>query len=101
MVSTYNATQSQCGKDPHINSAGNRPKPGDAGISPALRKALGLTWGDLVLSTSHGLFEITDHTNKRFRRTVDLLILSSEAHFREEQVVTFIKLGCILKSKPR
>ncbi len=71
-ITAYSSTVDQCDATPYV-TATNRPvRIGILAVSDDLRTELGITFGTKVLIPGHGVFEVQDKMNPRWRRRVDI-----------------------------
>jgi 3D (Asp-Asp-Asp) domain-containing protein len=78
VVTAYNPLESQTDSTPHLTASNKPVRPGMAALSRDLEEELGFTFGDMVVLKGIGSFVFEDRMHKRWRRRVDIMMLSWE-----------------------
>lgn len=71
-LTAYSSTPDQCDSTPHITASNKPVRHGIIAVSDDIMKELGITFGERVLIPGHGVFEVQDKMNPRWRRRVDI-----------------------------
>jgi 3D (Asp-Asp-Asp) domain-containing protein len=71
-ITAYSSTQDQCDSTPHITASNKAVRRGIVAISDDLMQEMGICFGQRVLIPGHGVFEVQDRMNPRWRRRVDI-----------------------------
>ena len=71
-LTAYSSTRDQCDATPHITASNTSVRRGVVAVSQDLIEELGLHFGQRVLIPGHGIFEVQDKMNSRWRRRVDI-----------------------------
>ncbi len=71
-LTAYSSTKDQCDPTPHITASNTPVRIGIIAVSRDLMEETGLSFGQRVLIPGHGVFEIRDRMNARWKRKVDI-----------------------------
>ena len=71
-LTAYSSTRDQCDATPHITASNTSVRRGVIAVSRDLIDEVGLHFGQRVLIPGHGIFEVQDTMNDRWRRRVDI-----------------------------
>ena len=71
-LTAYSSTPDQCDSSPHITASNKPVRRGIIAVSNDIMKELGIGFGQRVLIPGHGVFQVQDKMNPRWRRRVDI-----------------------------
>lgn len=71
-ITAYSSTVGQCDSTPYLTASDHSVHVGIIAVSDDLVEEMGLRFGQRVLIPGHGLFEVQDRMNSRWKRRVDI-----------------------------